>query len=100
MSISFDKSPQHKRENLFLLRVWCDDMDENEHGNEHEHEHGNSAGGPTRTWHGKVQRTVSGEEHSFAAKADLMAVLEAMIYKHQILHSRRRLPGKTSSAVG
>jgi hypothetical protein len=76
----YDTSPKHKRANLFLLRVWCDGVDENGNRHEHEYEHGNTAGSPSRAWHGKVQRTVSGEEHSFGAKEDLIGVLEAMIY--------------------
>lgn len=75
-----DTSSKYKRTNLFLVRVWCDDVDED----------GNAAGSPSRTWHGKVQRTVSGEEHSFGAKEELIEVLEAMIYNDQTVHSRHR----------
>ncbi len=81
-----DNRSNNKRTNLFLLRVWCDDADE--HGDEDE--------GPCRIWHGKVQRTVSGEEHSFEAKDRLIEVLEAMLYKDRPEHNSRP-QGKTRS---
>lgn len=89
-----DTSPNYKRANLFLLRVWCDDADENEH------EQGNRAGSPSRRWHGKVQRTVSGEEHSFGAKEEFIGVLEAMMYKDRMEHSSRGQRGETSTEAG
>ncbi len=91
-----DYRSKYKRANLFLLRVWCDDDDENEHSDKGEE--------PCRIWHGKVQRTVSGEVQSFETKDRLIEVLEAMIYKdrkERPEHSRPpRLRGKASSETG
>ena len=92
---SSNTSPEHMRANLILLRVWRDDIDEDRN----EHEHGNTSISPSRRWHGKVQRTVSGEEHSFGAKEELIEVLEAMIYKDRTVHSRHRPRGKASSEL-
>jgi hypothetical protein len=86
-----DTSPKHKRDNLFLLRVWCDDENVDEHGDEDEE--------PYRIWHGKVQRTVSGEEHSFGAKEDLIEVLEAMIYKDRKSGRSRASPRREGLQV-
>lgn len=96
MSIS-DTSPKHQRANLFLLRVWCYDADDYEQGTEHKQ--GNTVGSPSRRWHGKVQRTVSGEEHSFGAKEELIGVLEAMICNDRPGHSGHRPRGEASSEV-
>ncbi len=85
-----DNRSNSKRTNLFLLRVWCDDADKNEHVDAGE--------GSCRIWHGKVQRTVSGEVRSFEAKDGLIEVLEAMIYKDRAEDCRPR--GKTSSEAG
>jgi hypothetical protein len=85
-----DNSSTYKRTNLFLLRVWCDDADENENSNEGE--------GFGRMWHGRVQRTVSGEAHNFEGKDDLIQVLQAMLCKDRPGHSKPR--GKTSSEAG
>ena len=74
MSIPDNRS-KYKRTNLFLLRVWCDDADENENAQSDRGEE------PYRMWHGIVQRTVSGEAHSFEGKADLIEIIESMIYK-------------------
>ena len=105
---SKDKS-KYKRTNLFLLRVWCDDADENKDEQEDEQENQNGDEGESSTcrrWHGMVQRTVSGEAHSFGAKDDLIEVLEAMLYKDRKDHKDRperlqntgpRPQGKTSS---
>jgi hypothetical protein len=51
----------------------CDDAEENEHMVSGEES--------SRTWHGTVQRAVSGEAYSFEVKEALVEVLEAMIYK-------------------
>ncbi len=88
-----DNRSEYKRANLFLLRVWCDDDDENGHEDE--------GGGPCRIWHGKVQRTVSGEAHSFETKDRLIEVLEAMLYKERKERSEQGSPRvKTSSEAG
>lgn len=90
MSMS-DSSSKYKRTNLFLLRVWCDDADEN----------GDDDEAPCRVWHGRVQRTVSGEAHSFEAKDDLIAVLESMLYKdREDVPGQGRSEGKPSSQAG
>ncbi len=86
-----DKGSKNKRTNLFLLRVWCDEADGDDDDDK----------GPCRVWHGKVQRTVSGEVHSFETKDRLIEALEAMLYKdrnerqERPEHSRPR--GKRSS---
>ncbi|MDQ3930474.1 MAG: hypothetical protein M3328_15190 [Chloroflexota bacterium] len=92
-----DNRSKYKRTNLFLLRVWCDDEDENQ--DEQENEQGDKGEEPCRMWHGMVQRTVSGEAHSFGAKDGLIEVLEAMIYKdrkERLQHTRPGPQGKTS----
>jgi hypothetical protein len=68
-----DDRSKYKRTNLFLLRVLCDDTEENEHMDSGEEY--------SRTWHGTVQRAVSGEAYSFEGKEALIEVIEAMIYK-------------------
>jgi hypothetical protein len=88
-----DNGSKYKRTNLFLLRVWCDDAGEHE----------NSAKGERSglTWHGRVQRTVSGEAHSFDGKDDLIEVLEAMLYKDRKDRPAQSRPrGKPSSEAG
>ncbi len=90
-----DNRSNFKRTNLFVLRVWCDDENENAQGDK-----GERSG---RMWHGKVQRTVSGETHSFEAKDHLIEVLEAMLYKDRKdrpEHSSTRPRGTTSSNAG
>jgi hypothetical protein len=88
-----DNRSNNKRTNLFLLRVWCDDDDENGHEDE--------SGGPCRIWHGKVQRTVSGEVRSFETKDRLIEVLEGMIYKELEERPEQSRPiGKASSEAG
>ena len=75
-----DNRSKYKRTNLFLLRIWCDDADENKDEQENEQvDKGESS--TCRQWHGMVQRTVSGEAQSFGEKDDLIEVLEAMIYR-------------------
>lgn len=81
MSMSENNS-KYKRTNLFLLRVWCDNPDENEHGGK-----GDIS---ALTWRGIVQRTVNGEAHSFEAKGELIELLEAMICKDLPGHNRPR----------
>lgn len=91
-----DNRFKYKRANLFLLRVWCEDDDENEHSDKGEK--------PCRIWHGKVQRTVSGEVQSFETKDRLIEVLEAMIYKDRKERPEQSRPprprGKASSETG
>ena len=81
-----DNSSRYKRTNLFLLRVWCDDAEETENEKAEEQE------GPCRMWHGIVQRTVSGEAHGFDGKEELIAVLEAMLYKDRRERPQHRRP--------
>jgi hypothetical protein len=93
MGMSENRS-NFKRTNLFLLRVWCDDADED----------GEESEGSCRVWHGVVQRTVSGETHNFEAKDDLIEVLEAMIYKDRKdakgRQQQTRPRGKLSTETG
>jgi hypothetical protein len=76
-----DSRSNYKRTNLFLLRVWCDDADQNEN------QHGDEGEMPGLVWHGRVQQTVSGEAHSFDGKRGLLEVLEVMINKDRLLHT-------------
>ncbi len=85
-----DNRSKYKRTNLFLLRMWCDDPgpspgpDPDINGTEDERS------GPK--WHGRVQRTVSGEAHNFEGKEALIEVLETMLYKDRLEHSKPILP--------
>ena len=89
-----DNRSNFKRTNLFLVRVWCDDVDQNDNQNGDEVERC----GPV--WHGIVQRTVSGETRRFDTKGGLIAALEAMLYKDRPEHGSRRSPGKASTEGG
>lgn len=91
-----DNRSKNKRANLFLLRVWCDDTDE--HEQEYGYKNGDENEGPCRVWHGKVQRTVSGEVHSFDAKDDLIEVLETMLYKEWKEQREQGRPRGTTSS--
>ena len=92
-----DGRSKYKRTNLFLLRVWCDDLDQNENRNGDE---GETSG---LVWHGRVQQTVSGEAHSFNGKQGLFEVLEAMLYKDRKdtpEHTKTGSREKISSDIG
>jgi hypothetical protein len=82
----------YKRTNLFLLRVWCEDDNANTNG-----EKGEEGEGPGLKWHGRLQRTVSGESHSFDGKDALIEALESMLYKERSGHAGP--PGNTSSGA-
>jgi hypothetical protein len=69
----------YKHTNLFLLRVWCDALVESENG-----EKGEESG---LKWHGRLQRTVSGEARNFNGKDALIEVLESMLYKDRLEHA-------------
>ena len=64
-----DNRSKYQRTHLFLLRIWCEAPAANGDQNEPS----------SPTWHGRVQRTVSGEAHNFESKAGLLAVLESML---------------------
>jgi hypothetical protein len=87
-----DNSCQYRRTSLFVLRVWCDDPEPDENENSVM----DAKIGPK--WHGRVQRTVSGEAHNFEGKEDLIEVLERMLCK--VRREPNGLPGKTSSDAG
>jgi hypothetical protein len=97
-----DNTSRSKHAQLFLLRVWCDDADAN--GDEQADEDGDEGEksglkGPwQRQWHGRVQRTVSGETQSFDGIEGLIEVLAAMLYKdRQDQPGHSRPPGTSSS---
>ncbi len=82
-----DNSSKYKRTNLFLLRVWCDDIDPGKN----EDEQGDIDERPGPMWHGRVQRTVSGEAHTFENKEALIKLLESMLYKGRPQYQQNRV---------
>ncbi len=93
MSDNRSKYTKYKRTNLFLLRVWCEDLDPEENRNEDMDER------PDRKWHGRVQRTVSGEVHSFEGREALIEVLERMLFKDRPEYINSSPTKKTSSGA-
>ena len=83
-----DNRSKYQRSHLFLLRVWCDAHAENASGDPDER--------TAPHWHGRVQRTVSGEEYHFDGKAGLIAVLETMLDQDR---PERRQPAKQPSSA-
>lgn len=55
---------RYRRANLFLLRMWSEDV---------------ADGSSKVEWRGKVQRVVDGESHQFEGWHDLMDLLAAML---------------------
>jgi hypothetical protein len=84
-----DNRSTYQRTHLFLLRVWCAAPAPDENGDADER------AGPL--WHGRVQRTVSGEAHNFKGKEGLLAVLESMLDPAR--PAPRRPTKNTSSAA-
>ncbi len=56
----------HKRTNLFLLRVWTEDLSD-------------GASSSNVEWNGSVQRVVDGEARRFKGWQDLLETLLAMV---------------------
>lgn len=77
-----------RRSNLFVVRIWCEDIGSTLDGTEGE------AGGTKWQWEGRVQRAVSGEEHHFQGWPDFIELLEAMLSDAQQVSGRGRAAKK------
>jgi len=68
----------YKRSDLFLLRMWSEEVDES---------HAPGEGQTEMRWRGRVQRVVDGESHQFHDWQDLLNLLALMLSDTEEQHA-------------
>jgi hypothetical protein len=67
-----------RRSNLFVVRIWREDIGSTTGSTTDSAERTGKDDG-SEQWRGRIQRAVSGEEHSFRGWSDLIELLEGML---------------------